>query len=56
MPYTDPSHSIDEKRWRIAMEIETIVLDAVLAALESVTSDSQIVHDKLKKPSDMEPF
>lgn len=56
MSYPDPSHSIDQKRWRIAMEIEMLVLDAVLAALKSVATDSQIVHDNQKKPSDMEPF
>lgn len=56
MSYPKPAHSIDQKRWRIAMEIEMLVLDAVLAALESMTTDSQILHDKQKKSSDMEPF
>lgn len=56
MSYPDPDLIIDQKRWRIAMEIEMLVLDAVLAALESVTTDSQIVHDKQKKSSEMEPF
>lgn len=56
MSYPDPCHSIDQKRWRIAMEIEMLVLDTILAALESVNPDSQIVNDKHKKPADMEPF
>jgi hypothetical protein len=56
MSYSDPDLIIDKKRWRIARQIEMLVLDAVLAALESVTTDSQIVHDKQNKSSDMEPF
>ncbi len=56
MAYPEPAHSIDQKRWRIAMEIEMLVLDAVLATLEKMATDNQIVNDKHKNLADMEPF
>lgn len=56
MSYPDLAQSIDQNRRLIAMQIEMLVLEVVLAALESVNFDSQTVHDKQKKTSDMEPF
>lgn len=56
MTYPEPAHSIDQKRWRIAMEIEMLVLDAVLTVLEKMSTDSQIAKDQYKNLADMEPF
>lgn len=52
MAYYEPAHRIDQKRWRIAMEIEMLVLDAVIAVLENVNLDSETILDKQRKASE----
>lgn len=52
MAYYEPAHLIDQKRWRIAMEIEILALDAVIAALESVNRASETILDKQRKSSE----
>jgi len=57
MMYPEPGFEYEQKCARIAEEIEMLILDTILTALERLNSQNQEVNAKIKQPSaDTQPF
>jgi hypothetical protein len=57
MLHPETEFEYEQKCERIAMEIEMLILDGIIAALERLNLNLQDAAMEIKKPSaDMEPF